>query len=126
MTAIMEFDIDSILRTLDAASKNHPPGSKEESTIQLAAISLLYIRRIKKLDDFLKYYHEFSDPAFSVPVAQAFTTQEEADKWLVSGQASDGDLVRIAGQGFQVIQLPSGTRFLRTPLPEELGPPGSE
>ncbi|WIG99222.1 hypothetical protein KGD87_10630 [Myxococcus sp. SDU36] len=121
-----DFDMDSILRTLDAASKNYPPGSKEESAVQLAAISLLYIRRIKKLDDFLEYYHDFSDPTFRVPVAQAFSTQEEADKWLASGQASDGELVRIAGQGFQVIQLPSGTRFLRTPLPEELGPPGSE
>ena len=121
-----DFDIDSTLRILDATSKNYPPGSKEESTIQLAAIALLYIRRIKKLDDFFEYYHEFSDPAFSVPIAQNFSTQEEADKWLGSGTASDGDLVRIAGHGFQVIQLPSGMKFLRTPLPEELGPPGSK
>lgn len=126
MAVARDFDMDSILRTLDAASKGHPPGSKEESTIQLAAISLLYIRRIKKLDEFLEYYHEFLDPAFSVPVAQSFSTQEEADKWLSSGGASDGELVKIAGQGFQVVQLPGGTKFLRTPLPDELGPPGSE
>ncbi len=119
-----DFDIDSALRLLDAASKNYPPGSREEETVQLAAISLLYIRRIKKLDDFFKYYHEFLDPTFSVHVKQAFATQEEADRWLASGAASAGDLVRIAGQGFQVIQLPAGMKFLRTPLPEELGPPG--
>ncbi|WP_158620159.1 hypothetical protein [Corallococcus sicarius] len=34
--------MDSALRILDAVSKNYPPGSKEESTVQLAAISLLY------------------------------------------------------------------------------------
>ncbi|MFP2930097.1 hypothetical protein ACLESO_33850 [Pyxidicoccus sp. 3LG] len=126
MTILKDFDMDSALRTLDAASKNYPPGSKEESTVQLAAISLLYIRKIRKLDDFLKYYQEFSNPAFSVPIAKSFATQEEADRWLASGTASDGDLVSIAGQGFQVIQLPTGMKFLRTPLPEELGPPGSK
>ncbi|NRD43953.1 hypothetical protein [Corallococcus exiguus] len=118
--------MDSTLRILDAASKSYPSGSKEESTIQLAAIALLYLRRTRNLDDFLKYYHEFSDPNFSVPIVKTFSTQEEADKWLVSGTASDGDLVRIKDQGFQVIQLPNGMKFLRTPLPEELGPPVSK
>lgn len=126
VTAPEDFDLGSTLRILDAASKHYPPGSTEESTVQLAAIALLYIRRTKKLDEFLKYYREFSDPAFSIPVAQNFATQEDADKWLGSGTASDGDLVRIAGLGFQVIQLPGGMKFLRTPLPEELGPPGSK
>jgi hypothetical protein len=37
-----------------------------------------------------------------------------------------GELVSIAGQGFQVIQLPKGLKFLQTPLPKELGPPLSE
>jgi hypothetical protein len=126
MTNPEEFEIDATLRILDAASKNFPPGSKEESTVQLAAIALLYIRRIKKLDEFLKYYREFSDPTFSIPVAQIFSTQEDADKWLGSGAASDGDLVRIAEHGFQVIQLPGGMKFLRTPFPEELSPPDSK
>ncbi|RKH13549.1 hypothetical protein D7V97_05335 [Corallococcus sp. CA053C] len=118
--------MDSALRILDAASKNYPPGSKEESTVQLAAIALLYLRRIKKLEDFLKYHEEYSDPSSSVPVARTFSTQAEADAWLAGGTASDGELVRIADQGFQVIHLPGGLRFLRTPLPEELGPPGSK
>jgi hypothetical protein len=101
-------------------------GSKEEAIIQLAAISLLYVRRIRKLDDFLKYYQEFFDSSFKVKVSHAFATREEADAWLASGKASDGELVSIAGQGFQVIQLPKGLKFLRAPLPEELGPPASE
>lgn len=126
MTSTKDFDMDSTLRILDEVSKSYPPGSKEESTVQLAAISLLYIRRLKKLDGFLEYYREFSDPAFSVPVSQTFATQEEAEKWLGGETASDGQLVRIAGQGFQVVQLPGGMKFLRTPLPEELGPPGSK
>jgi len=122
MSRVKDFEMDRVLRVLDAASKSFPEDSQEESSIQLAAISLLYIRRIKKLDDFLKYYREFFDPAFQVPVARVFSTRQEADEWLASGTASDGELVKIAGQGFQVIQLPKGLRFLRTPLPEELGP----
>lgn len=118
--------MDRVLRVLDAVSKNYPEGSQEEGFVQLAAISLLYVRRIKKLDDFLKYYREFFDPAFQVSVTQVFSTRQEADEWLASGTASDGELVKIAGQGFQVIQLPKGLSFLRTPLPDELGPPKSE
>jgi hypothetical protein len=125
MTTDNDFEMDSTLRILDAASKNYPAGSKEEATVQLAAISLLYLRKIQKLEDFLEYYREFSDPSFSVPIAQTFTTQDEADAWLRGGSANDGDLVRIAGQGFQVVRLPRGLKFLRTPLPEELGPPRS-
>ncbi|HZH13282.1 MAG TPA: hypothetical protein VE057_02865 [Archangium sp.] len=118
--------MDDALRILDAASKKYEGGSKEEATIQLAAISLLYVRRIKRLDDFLKYYQEFFDPAFKVKVSHAFATQKEADDWLSSGKATDGELVSIGGQGFQVIQSTRGLSFLRTPLPEELGPPASE
>lgn len=114
---IKDFEMDEALSTLDAASKLYPEGSKEETTIQLAAISLLYVRRIRKLDDFLEYYQEFFDPSFKVQVSHAFATQKDADEWLSSGKATDGELVSIAGQGFQVIQLPRGLSFLRTPLP---------
>jgi hypothetical protein len=126
MTFIPDFKMDSVLTTLDAVSKTHPAGSDEEAAVQLAAISLLYVRHIRKLDDFRKYYAEFFDPSFKVTVSQTFSTQKEADAWLASGKATDGALVRISGKGFQVLQLPKGWKFLRTPLPEELGPPDSE
>jgi hypothetical protein len=126
MTFIPDFKMEPVLATLDAVSKSHPTGSTEEAAVQLAAISLLYVRHIRKLDDFRKYYQEFFDPSFKVTVSQTFSTQEEADTWLASGKASDGELVSIAGQGFQVVQLPQGLKLLRTPLPEELGPPRSE
>jgi len=125
MTTPKDFNMDATLRILDATSGNYPAGSKEEAAVQLAAVALLYIRRSGKLDDFFQYHREFSDPAFKVKISQTFATQEEADRWLASGRASDGELVKIAAQGFQVIRLPSGLRFLRTPLPEELGPAGS-
>lgn len=115
--------MDRVLRVLDAVSKNYPEGSQEEGSVQLAAISLLYVRRIKQLDDFLKYYREFFDPSFQVTVSRVFSTRQEADEWLATGTASDGELVKIADQGFQVIRLAKGLSFLRTPLPEELGPP---
>ena len=126
MSQIKDFEMDRVLRVLDAVSKNYPEGSQEEGSIQLAAISLLYVRRIKKVDDFLKYYREFFDPSFQVTVSRVFSTRQEADEWLATGTASDGELVKIADQGFQVIRLPKGLSFLRTPLPEELGPPKLE
>jgi hypothetical protein len=126
MTHLSSFDVDTVLRSIDSVSQSLQPGSMEESALQLAAISLLYVQRIGKLDDFRKYYHEFFDPSFKVKISHDFQTQEEADEWLASGKSAHGELVRIAGQGFQVVHLPKGPRFLRTPLPDELGPPRSE
>jgi hypothetical protein len=120
MPLITDFDIDDVLRTIDSVSQTFPTGSKEEDTLQLAAIALLYVQRTGKLDDFRRYYREFFDPSFKVKVSHDFGTQEEADEWLASGKGSHGELVRIAGRGFQVAQLPKGPRFLRVPLPEEL------
>lgn len=120
MTFIPDFDMDDLLRTIDSVSQTFPTGSKEEGALQLAAISLLYVQRVGKLDDFRRYYQEFFDPSFKVKVSHDFATQEEADEWLASGKGSHGELVRIAGLGFQVVQLPKGSRFLRVPLPEEL------
>lgn len=121
-----DFELDAVLATLEAVSKTCPVDSKEEGAVQLAAISLLYVRHIRKLDEFRKYYQEFFDPSFQAKVSRAFPTREEAEAWLASGEATDGELVRIAGQGFQVIHLPKGLKFLRTPLPEELGPPAKD
>jgi hypothetical protein len=126
MTYLSAFDVDAVLRAIDSVSQSLQPGSREEGALQLAAISLLYVQRTGKLDDFRKYYREFFDPSFKVKVSQDFQTQEEADEWLASGKSVHGELVRIAGQGFQVVHLPKGSRFLRTPLPEELGPPRPE
>ncbi len=121
-----DFDVDEALRTLDAVSKKFPEGSHEERTVQLAAASLLYVLHLGKLRDFRKYHQERSDPSFQVRVSQVFASRAEADDWLASGKAADGERVKIAGQGFQVVRLPKGPRFLRAPLPEELGPPDSE
>jgi hypothetical protein len=72
----------------------------------------------------VKYFKRFYTPAIdAVTVSQTFSTREEADQWLAAGTAMDGELVRIAGQGFRVIAVAKGLKFLRTPLPEELGPP---
>ncbi len=112
--------MDDVLRTIDSVSQSFPTGSREEDALQLAAISLLYVQRMGKLDDFRRYYREFFDPSFKVKVAHDFATQEEADEWLASGKGTHGELVRIAGRGFQVAQSSKGSRFLRVPLPEEL------
>lgn len=127
MTSLPDFDVDDALRTLDAASKKYPEGSKEEATIQLAAISLFFVLRSGKMKEFRNFYQEFFDSDYQVKIAHTFATREEADAWLSSGTATDRELVSIAGQGFQVVELPNKSlKFLRTPLPEELGPPKSE
>ncbi|NMO15392.1 hypothetical protein HPC49_21175 [Pyxidicoccus fallax] len=121
MTYIPDFDVEAVLSTLESVSKTQPEDSKERGAIQLAAISLLYVRHAGKLDDFRRYYQEFFDPSFQIKVSHEFATREEADAWLASGTGIHGERVKIAGKGFQVVRLPGrGMRFLSAPLPSEL------
>ncbi|WP_228556865.1 hypothetical protein [Myxococcus sp. AB025B] len=123
MTTPKNFDMETTLRLLDEAGGHYEPGSKEDEAIQLAGIALLYLRHTHQMDAFFQYRAEFSDPTSEVRVSQDFATRALADEWLASGAGTHGELVRIEGQGFQVVALPTEKRFLRTPLPEELGPP---
>jgi len=126
------FDVDSIMEVLKTVNEKYQEGSPEDEAIRIAAVSLLYVREIQKLDEYREFFRQFYTPAIeSVIVSQTFATREEADAWLARGNGSDGELVRIAGQGFQVIpaRKTKGMMFLRTPLPEELMklcPPGPE
>jgi hypothetical protein len=118
------FDVDAVLQTLGAVSENYSAGSPEDEALRVAAVALLYVRELQKLDDYREFFRKFYTPAIdAVIVSQTFTTRDEADKWLASGKARDGELVRIAGQGFRVIDGRKGLRFLRTPLPEEMETP---
>lgn len=118
-----DFDVDSVLRTLGTVSEKYQQGSPEDEALRVAAMALLYVRDLQKLDDYRSYFRNAFTPAVdAVTVSHVFLTKEDADAWLASGTANDGALVKIAGQGFQVIPGPKGLRFLRTPLPEELGP----
>jgi hypothetical protein len=117
------FDVDSVLDVLRTVNEKYQDGSPEDEAIRVAAVALVYVREIQKLDDYREFFRSFYTPAIDyVVVSQTFATREDADQWLVSGAPRDGELVRIAGQGFQVIPQRSGQgfRFLRTPLPEEL------
>ncbi|HYO51742.1 MAG TPA: hypothetical protein VEU50_03005 [Archangium sp.] len=113
-------------------NENYQEGSPEDEAIRVAAVALFYVREIQKLDDYREFFRSFYTPAIDyIVISQTFSTREEADEWLASGKASEGELVRVAGQGFQVIPARKGKGliFLRTPLPEELMkkyPPDSE
>lgn len=121
MTYVPDFDVDAVLSILDAVSQNQAEDSKEQGAIQLAALSLLYVRHAGRQDDFRRYYQEFFDPSFQVKVSHEFPTREEADAWLATGTGTHGERVKIAGRGFQVVRLPNrGLRFISAPLPEEL------
>ncbi|AKJ07255.1 Hypothetical protein AA314_08881 [Archangium gephyra] len=104
-------------------NEKYEEGSREDEALRIAAVALLYVRDIQKLDEYREYFRKFYIPAIeSVAVSQTFATREEADAWLTSGRASEEELVRIAGQGFRVIaaRKGKGLMFLRTPLPEEM------
>ncbi|HEX5754478.1 MAG TPA: hypothetical protein VFZ09_50305 [Archangium sp.] len=127
-----KFDVDSVFNILRTVNEKYQEGSPEDEALRIAAVALFYVREIQKLDDYREFFRSFYTPAIDyIVVAQTFATREEADAWLASGKASDGELVRIAGQGFQIMPERKGTglRFVRMPLPEELmkkHPPGTE
>jgi hypothetical protein len=123
MTYNSNFDVDSVLQVLGTVNEKYQEGSPEDEALRIAAVALLYVRDIQKLDEYREYFRKFYIPAIeSVVVSQRFATREEADAWLASGKASEEELVRIAGQGLRVItaRKGKGLMFLRTPLPEEM------
>jgi hypothetical protein len=126
------FDVDSVLDTLRSVNEKYQEGSPEDEALRIAAVALFYIREKQRLDDYREFFRSFYTPAIDyIVVSQSFSTREEADAWLASGRAREGERVRIAGEGFRVIPERKGTglRFLRSPLPEELMkkyPPESE
>ncbi|MCY1083146.1 hypothetical protein [Archangium lansingense] len=118
-----QFDVDSVFDILRTINEKYPEGSSEDEALRIAAVALFYVRETQKLDDYREFFRSFYTPAIDyVVVAQTFASREEADAWLGGGQAREGDLVRISGQGFQVMPVRKGTglRLVRMPLPEEL------
>ncbi|KFA89472.1 hypothetical protein [Archangium violaceum] len=120
------FDIESVMKTLGTVSDKYPQGSAEDEALRIAAVALLYVQDIDKLEDYRKYFLDFITGKPLIP-DQAFATREEADEWLASGKVNGGELITIAGQGFSVGGMASkGWTLLRTRLPEETEPPGSK
>ncbi|HEX8439323.1 hypothetical protein [Archangium sp.] len=119
------FDVDTVLRTVEAVSKRHPEGTPEDEALRICAAALLFVRDdLQKLEEFREFFRKLTTPAVEgIKVAHTFASREEADAWLASGTARDGQLVRVAGQGFTVIDHgPKGLKLVRMPLPEELPP----
>jgi hypothetical protein len=125
MTYNSNFDIDAVMKTVGTVGAKYPEGSPEDEALRIVSLALLYVRDSQKLDDYREYFRRFFTYK-PVTIAQTFATREEADTWLVSGKAKDGDLVKIADQGFIVIDALKGLKFVPTRLPEELAPPGSQ
>jgi hypothetical protein len=125
MTYNKNFDADAILRTVEAVSRQHAAGTAEDEALRVCAAALLFVRDdLKKLEEFREFFRKITTPALQgIQVAHTFATREEADAWLAGGTARDGQLVRVAGQGFTVIDHgPKGLKLVRVPLPEELPP----
>ncbi|MCY1076153.1 hypothetical protein [Archangium lansingense] len=117
-----DFDVEAVMKTLGTISDKFQKDSPEDEALRIAAVALLYVRDIQKLEEYRSYFREFVTGK-PIIVSHSFATREEADEWLTSGKATEGELVSIAGQGFTAHHLPKGWKFLRAYLPEELDPP---
>lgn len=118
-----DFDVDAVLDLLRTVDEKYPEGSPEDEAIRVAAVALFYVRETQKLEEYREFFRKFYTPATeSIVPAHTFATREDADAWLASGGATEGVLVKIAGEGFRVIPQRGGKglRFRPTPLPEEL------
>jgi hypothetical protein len=126
------FDVDAVLDLLRTIDERYQEGSAEDEALRIAAVALFYVREIQKLDEYREFFRKFYTPAVDAIIpSQTFATREDADEWLASGKATEGDLVKIAGEGFRVIPRRDGKglRFRPAPLPEELmnmSPPDTE
>lgn len=110
------------MRTVGTIGANYPEGSPEDEALRVVSVALLYVRDLQKLEEYREYFRQFFTDK-PIVVAQTFAARAEADAWLASGDAKDGVLVKIAGQGFLVVDALKGLRFVPTRLPEELGLP---
>jgi hypothetical protein len=125
MTYDSNFDVGSVMKTVGTVAAKYPKGSPEEEALRIVSVALLYVRDIQKLEDYRDYFREFVTGKPLV-ISQAFATKEEADAWLSSGKANDGEIVTISGQGFSVRITSKGWKLLRMRLPEEPEPPESK
>jgi len=119
MTANSRFDIDAVMKTVGSVAAKYPEESPENEALRIVSVALLYVREIQKLEEYREYFQKFSTYK-PVTIVQAFATREEGDKWLASGEAKDGNLVKIAGQAFIVINALKGLKFVPTHLPEDI------
>jgi hypothetical protein len=125
MTYNSDFDVKAVMKTLGTVSDKYPKGSPEDEALRIAAVALLYVQDIDKLDDYRKYFRGFV-AGKPLIVSHAFVTREEADGALARGVVEDGALITIAGQGFSAVRGVKGWRLLRTRLPDEQEHPSAK
>ncbi|WP_309896166.1 hypothetical protein [Archangium sp.] len=106
------------MKTVGTVAAKYSEGSPEDEALRIVSVALLYVRDVQKLEDYRDYFREFVTGKPLI-VSQAFATKEEADTWLSSGNAKDGEIVTIAGQGFAVRITSKGWKLLRMRLPDE-------
>jgi len=117
MTSPSDFDVDAVMKTLGTVSAKYPEGSPEAEALRVAAVALLFVRDTQALEAYRAYFRGFSTPK-PVSIARTFASREDADAWLTSGDAREGDLVRVAGAGFVVLNALKGLKFVPMNLPE--------
>ncbi len=98
MTDDSNFDVDAVMKVVGTVGAKYPRGSPEEEALRIVSVALLYVRDHQKLDEYREYLQQFLTYK-PVTLSQTFATRAEADAWLASGTARDGDLVKIADGG---------------------------
>jgi len=122
----VNFDIDAVLGRMEAINRQYPEGTAEDEALRICAAALLFVRdELGKVSEFREFWRKINTPAIDgIKISRTFETRAEADAWVAGGAAKDGDLVRVEGQGFMVIDhgKQEGLKLVRIPLPEELPP----
>jgi hypothetical protein len=124
MKSVADFDYVETRDVLISMLKRLPEDSQEKHVLQLVGRLLLYVYYDRKrLEAFREWCEEGALPAAQEEfnASHVFATQEEADAWRGSGKATDGERVIIAGQGYEVVDVPPyGLKFRWLPLPSQL------
>lgn len=118
MASLLDFDCGELLEALGRARKHVQAGSEEEKSLDLAVQVVRYVCHPERSKDFRRWHEE--DPE-KFDATHVFATREEATAWRDSGKATEGERVLIAGDGYEVVDVPGiGLRFGRVPLPGQL------
>ena len=115
-----DFDIDAVLRVLGSLADERGGSLEEARALRVAAVSLVFLRKEGKVDQYREFFRKFHTPATEViKIAHTFATREDAMTWLQGPSASPGTLVKIAGVTHIAATAPEGLIFVRTLSPQE-------
>jgi len=113
-----DFNLDDVLRQIGKVAANYKEGSPDDEALRVAAVALLFLRDIAKLDEYRAYFRDFFTPVDeAVTLSHTFATKDEAKAWLPS--ATSGQIVKIGDVKHVVAQGDNGLLLVPTYFPSD-------